>query len=442
MPTLNAVSRPRAALLSLAALLAFLALWPAAGQAAPDGKKEPRPPKVDARAWILLDARDGTVLARKRPSKTLPIASATKLMTAYVALDHFRGRLSKIVRAPRYKALPAESVLGLERGERMAVSDLITAMMLPSANDAAFALAKGVSGSVPAFVAEMNEAAQDLGLRDTSFANPIGLDEPGNGSSARDLAALTLELMENRRFRRTVAQPSATLKTGAMTRTIQTRNSLLTNDPTVDGVKTGHTLNAGYVLVASADRKGVPLVSVVLGAPSESARDAATAQLLDYGASLYKARKVVSRDEELGSIPVTEGDPDSLPLVAAKPVRVTARADQDLSVELKAPEDVAGPVPAGKRLGMATVLLDGDPVDRVAAVAAVAVAEPGWIERSGGALAVALIAVGLILLCAALALVLRRSRRQTGGRAQERTAAERSMLRTELRRKSQENDAS
>jgi D-alanyl-D-alanine carboxypeptidase (penicillin-binding protein 5/6) len=331
-------------------------------------------------------------------------------------------------------------VLGLNDGEQMSVNDLITAMMLPSANDAAFALADGVSGSVPAFVDEMNAAADDLGLEDTGYANPIGLDQPGNGSSARDLASLATVLLQNKRFRKIVSQPSATLETGDMPRTVQTRNTLLLSDPTVDGVKTGHTLGAGYVLVASAERDGVPLISVVLGAPSEAGRDAATAELLDYGASQYRKRTAVPRGEELGTIPVTEGDPESLTLEAGKPLKVTSRDDQEITVELEAPAAVEGPIPAGDRLGEATVLLDGEPVGKVPAVAAFAVAEPGWWERSGGVVAVVLIAGGLILLAVAIFTALRR--RQDGGGAQETTASERAMLRTEVRRRSQENDAS
>jgi D-alanyl-D-alanine carboxypeptidase (penicillin-binding protein 5/6) len=401
MPPSPSPLRLRAACALLSALALLLLLVPTG--TAQEGKGQQAGPQLDATAWILIDARDGTVLAAKDEAKTVPIASTTKMMTAYLALDHFRGNLDALVKAPPYDALPAESVLGLNGGEQMSVDDLLTAMMLPSANDAAFALADGVSGSVPAFVEEMNQAAADLGLMDTGYANPIGLDDPGNGSSARDLASLATELMDNKRFRKIVAQPSATLETGDMPRTVETRNTLLLSDPTVDGVKTGHTLGAGYVLVASAERDGIPLISVVLGASSEAGRDVATAELLDYGAAQYKKRTAVPRGEELGTIPVTEGDPESLTLEAGKPLKVTARADQEIAVELEAPVAVEGPIPAGDRLGEATVFLDGEPVGKVPAVAAFAIAEPGWLERSGGVVAVALIAGGLILLAVAIA---------------------------------------
>ena len=288
--------------LALALLLTLLlGLLPASGAAT---KTEPKAgeaaPELAASAWVLLDARDGERLAAKSASRQLPIASATKLMTAYLALADLP--LDRELEAPAYDALAAESVLGLREGERITVRDLLVAMMLPSANDAAFTVAEGVSGSVPRFVKRMNGAARKLGLRDTSYANPIGLDDPLNGSSARDLAALALELREDARFRRIVAKPEAKLKSGSVPRTVQTRNTLMLSDPSVDGVKTGHTLGAGYVLVASAKRDGVPLLSVVLGADSEAARDAESERLLDYGFSLYRPRQAVGRGEPVGSV--------------------------------------------------------------------------------------------------------------------------------------------
>ena len=257
------------------------------------GAKTPAPPQIPAAAWLLVDARDGSELAGSKQTRTLPIASTTKLMTAYVVLEELD--LDEKITAPGYDALPAESVLGLQEGEKLSVRDLLTAMMLPSANDAAYALAEGAAGSVPAFVDRMNEEAARLGLDDTSYTTPIGLDDPGNGSSARDLATLAGELMKDKRFREIVSQTQATLETGAMPRTVTTRNTLMFSDPSVNGIKTGHTLGAGYVLVASAERGGIPLISVVLGAAGEAERDSASEQLLDFGFSLYQPRVAVKR---------------------------------------------------------------------------------------------------------------------------------------------------
>jgi D-alanyl-D-alanine carboxypeptidase (penicillin-binding protein 5/6) len=171
-------------------------------------------------------------------------------MTAYLALRDLRMGEKLVV--PRYDAEPAESLAGLEKGERLTVHDLLVAMMLPSANDAAETVAQGIAGSEPAFVAEMNRAADKLGLDRTHYANPIGLDAKRNYSTAEDLTTLAEELLSDKPFRRIVAMPKAKLTSGARNRTVINTNTLLRSDPTVDGVKTGHTTDAGYVLVASA----------------------------------------------------------------------------------------------------------------------------------------------------------------------------------------------
>jgi D-alanyl-D-alanine carboxypeptidase (penicillin-binding protein 5/6) len=311
---------------------------------------------------------------------------------------------------------------------------LITAMMLPSANDAAATVANGVAGSEAAFVDEMNAAAADLGLDDTSYSNPIGLDSPDNYSTATDLAELGRALRADKRFREIVAQPEATLKSGAMPRTVTTRNTLLLSDPTVDGMKTGHTSLAGYVLVASAKRQGVPLISVVLGAGSEAGRDAASAELLDYGYSLYERRSPFRADEEMASVEVRYED-DPLELLAARSLPVQARDDQRLAASVDSPAELEGPIEKGEKLGEATVTLDGKFVGRVPLVAAAAVAEPTIVDRVGGpwVVAAAVVLLIVILLLAALALR-RRSHLQ---RRAESAPEERSMRRQERQRRRQ-----
>ena len=202
--------------------------------------RAPRPGAAErvARA-IVIDARSGEALLAKHPDARRPIASTTKLMTALLTLES--GKLERTFTAPAYNALPAESKINLRRGERMKVRDLLTALLLESANDAAVDLAVGVAGSREAFVAKMNAARAQLGLRNTHYANPIGLDAPANYSSARDLATLARQLMANPTFARDVDRPRATLRSGDHPRTIRNRNLLIGRYPFVDGVKTGHT---------------------------------------------------------------------------------------------------------------------------------------------------------------------------------------------------------
>lgn len=391
----------------MAVLLAAAYLAAAHPSPAAAGDELPAAPDVGAASWILLDARDGHELAAHAPAQPRSIASTTKLMTAYVALQ--RLPIDRRLTVPAYAPAPAESVAGLDEGERLTVRDLLLAMMLPSANDAAETVALGVAPSEEAFVERMNEAAAELGLKGTSYANPIGLDDPLNFSTAADLAKLTLELLDDPRFRRIVARPEATLRSGAVDRHVVTRNTLLLSDPSVDGVKTGHTIAAGYVLVASAERKGVPLVSVVLGAPSEGIRDAASEELLDYGYSLYRERSPLRRGERLASASVAYEDAP-LGLLAARSLPLTARADQEIEVIPRAPGAVEGPIRRGERLGSATVTLDGERAGSVRLIAARAIAEPGVVDRLGGPWVVAAIALAAIVILLGVALVLRRRR--------------------------------
>jgi serine-type D-Ala-D-Ala carboxypeptidase (penicillin-binding protein 5/6) len=317
---------------------------------------------VSARAWFLVDAGDGARLAGQGASTSAAIASTTKLMTAYLALRELPLN-ERLVAAP-YDPVPGESLLGLEAEEQISVRDLLYGLLLPSGNDAAVTLAHGVTDTIPAFVAEMNGAASRLGLRDTSYANPIGLDEPSNYSSPRDLAKLTMRLRRQPLFRRIVDTPRTTLQTGAQPRTIVNRNRLVLEVPWIDGVKTGYTLDAGNVLIGSGTRKGVTLLSVVLGAPSEAARDQDTLSLLRYGFSLYLRQTPVRSGERLAA-PAVRGRDETLPLVAARSVRVAARRDQSVRVAVDAPSEVEGPIPRGRRLGTGVVTRDGEVVGRI-----------------------------------------------------------------------------
>jgi D-alanyl-D-alanine carboxypeptidase (penicillin-binding protein 5/6) len=315
-----------------------------------------QPPQLDARAWVLVDPRDGEVLAGKGAEKPRPIASATKLMTAYLALRKLKPQ--QTLKAAPYNALPAESLVGLRAGEKMTVKDLLYALLLPSANDAAATLAQGVSGNTPRFVERMNAAAQELGLENTAYANPIGLDAPGNYSSATDLVTLAAKLRENALFARIVDSPTAVLRSGDRPRRITSRNTLLMKDPSADGVKTGHTIQAGYVLVGSATREGTTLISAVLGAKSEAARDTETEELLNYGFSLYKAETPVTAGEQLAD-PELDYRDESLPLVARNAIEVSAREGQPVETTIDAPDEVSGAVEEGEALGEVVVSVDG-----------------------------------------------------------------------------------
>src|SRR3954454_9304997 len=284
MPSRRGIRGPLAA---LAVLLATACGAPAAAPASA------APPGISAPAAIVIDARTGERLYAKNADDRRAIASTTKLMTATVALS--RAKPSQVFQMPPYPLSPGESKLGLATGERMTFHDLLRAMTLPSANDAAYDVAVNVGGSKEGFVRLMNQRARSLGLSETHYSTPVGLDDPTNYSSGRDLAKLTALLLRNRTFARVVDMRSATLASGARPRTVVNRNDLVLDYPFVSGVKTGHTIDAGYVLVGSASGNGAKVVSVVLGTPSITARDADSLALLRWGVRQFHPVNAVKR---------------------------------------------------------------------------------------------------------------------------------------------------
>jgi D-alanyl-D-alanine carboxypeptidase (penicillin-binding protein 5/6) len=279
-----------------------------------------------------------------------------------------------------YRPAPVESQIGLKPGERMRVADLFEALMLESANDAAETLAEGISGSRARFVAAMNKRAAQLGLDGTSYANPIGLDDPLNYSTARDLASLAFDLMQLPRFARVVDSSSARLETGARPRTVENRNQLIGAYPFVNGVKTGHTTQAGYVLVGSArGRSGARVISVVMGEPSEAGRDADTLKLLRWGLSRFHRVRVLDSDRALARADIEYRD-EQVRLVPQRGVVLRLRDGQQVRRIVKAPDQVSGPMAAGERVGSVTVLVDGERVRRVPLVTATDVPKAGTLR--------------------------------------------------------------
>lgn len=355
---------------ALCLLLAALAIAPAALAAGP--------PRLQSRAAVLMDARSGQLLFAQREQRRAAIASTTKIMTALLTLE--QAKLTDRFTAPPYRPAPAESRIDLRSGERMSVRDLLNALLLESANDAAVTLAVGVAGSRAAFVREMNERARQLGLRDTHYANPIGLDQAGNYSSAQDLARLARLALRDPTFARIVDSPSATLASGERVRRVENRNVLVGRYPFVDGVKTGYTIEAGNVLVGAGRRHGVQLVSVVLGEPTEEARNADTLALLRYGFSQYRVYRPVSRGAQLAAVEVRYRD-RSVPLVASSSYVFTARRGEQVRAAVDAPPEVDGTA-AGEPLGRVRVLVGGKQVGLVTLVAKDAVEPAGALDKA------------------------------------------------------------
>ena len=330
------------------------------------------PPRVDARAYEVVNAATGEVLASRNARARLPMASITKLMTVLVALD--RAELNDVVTVDRDAVGVTGSGVRLRAGERITVRDLVAAAMIQSANDAAVALAAHVAGGdEDAFVALMNRAAVELGLDDTHFVRPDGLDAAGHFSSARDLTRLARIAMHEPVIRKLAVTRNTTIAGG---RSLHTWNDLLGSFPGLVGVKTGHTSGAGWCQVAAARGPGFTVYATILGSPSRGERNADLTELLAWGLSRYRLVPVIARERTYAHAELPYGR-DPLALVAARPVRRPVHVARGLVERVVAPTSVALPVRKGRRFGEVRVYDRGRLVASSPLVAARSVAMPG-----------------------------------------------------------------
>jgi D-alanyl-D-alanine carboxypeptidase (penicillin-binding protein 5/6) len=405
----------------LLALLGGLLLPALAGaasqqrQAAPK-KEANRPPHLQSRSWGLIDARSGDVLTSHALSRPLPIASTTKLMTAYVALKDMP--LDKVVRAQPYEPEYGESLMGLRAGQRISVRDLLYGLILRSGNDAAHTLAVDAAGSEKRFVAQMNRYAAALGLSHTHYANPVGLDEKGNYSSAGDLMTLTRHLLREPAFARIADSRSAVLRSVHPRRRIESINELLELAPWVTGVKTGHTFGALYVLVGSGRKHGIGLISVVIGAWTDEERFDGNLELLEWGFSQYRRKRPIRAGQDLAE-PEIRYSGGELPLRAERSLAVGVRRGQRVEVRVSAPHEVEGPLRRGRRLGRATAFVEGRRVGTVALRASRAVPGASAFDRARAFVVDnwIILAAGLFVILIISAILLRRMARRKEARS-------------------------
>jgi serine-type D-Ala-D-Ala carboxypeptidase (penicillin-binding protein 5/6) len=354
-------------------LLLLLCLG-AAGSAA---AKPAAPVQALARAWFVEDTSSGQVLTSHDAGERMPIASITKLMTVLVALDHHK--LSDVVKVdPRVTTVGQESI-DLEAGELMTVRDLIKGALIQSANDAADALALSVAPSFPAFAVLMNEKARQLGLDNTNFVRPDGLDAPGEYSTASDVARLAIDAMKVPIIRDTVRDRTATISGD---RTLHTWNDLLGVLPGVFGVKTGHTNKAGWCQVAAIRGQGVTLYAVILGSPSETQRDSDLEAMLEWGLDQFRVVDAISNVRVYAHVVLPYGK-TPLALVARNSLLAVARVGLPLQERVVAPTKVSLPVTAGEVLGRVSVWEGSKLVGERPLVAARSVARPGVVGRVG-----------------------------------------------------------
>ncbi len=327
----------------------------------------PRPPEIAARAYLLLDLSSGQELAAREADLAVPPASLTKLMTAYLVFDALRvGRLSldqKLTVSELARRQPGSRMF-LEAGMKVPVEDLIKGLLVQSGNDAAVTLAEGAAGSVERFVQQMNEQAQALGMTATRFMSPTGLTAEGQQSTARDLALLATRLLRDFPARAHFHAIRKYRYEGTPPANDSNRNLLLFRDPSVDGLKTGHTEAAGYCIIATAQRDfphlgpdGAPgprrLMAVVLGAGSESARATEAQKLLNWGYAAFETVKLFEANQAVLTPRVWKGSAAQVRLGRPQAVVVTVPTGLAgrLRTEAVRPEPLVAPLRKGQKVG-------------------------------------------------------------------------------------------
>ncbi|GMW06132.1 MAG: hypothetical protein AMXMBFR8_09290 [Nevskiales bacterium] len=360
-------------------LLALLLFCTAATAALPT---VPPPPEIAAKSYVLIDFATGKVLAARDENTRMEPASLTKLMTAYAVYKALQAGAVKItddVRVSEHAwrtggAGSGGSTTMLPINSSAPMEVMLKGMIIQSGNDASIALAEHVSGSEDAFSDVMNQHAQELGMTNSHFVNSTGLPHPDHYTSAADIAklsrAIIAEFPEHYRWYSEKEFVFNNIRQG-------NRNLLLYRDPTVDGIKTGHTKSAGYCLAASAKRDDMRLISVVMAMESEQARAKASQELLNYGFRFYETRRVQQAGEQIAQSRVWKGVAETVGLGVNADLWLTiprGTADQ-LSSKPEAPRDLIAPVAQGQPVGSLRIELAGEPLAETPLVALAAVEE-------------------------------------------------------------------
>jgi serine-type D-Ala-D-Ala carboxypeptidase (penicillin-binding protein 5/6) len=319
-------------------------------------------PTVNAAAYLVVEATSGQVLAEQNTRQKRDPASLTKLMTAYLVFDALHQKqisLGQRLRVPE-RAWKAEgSRMFIAPGAPVTAEDMIRGLIIQSGNDAAIALAIAVAGNEGDFVTKMNRQAKKLGMDDTQFLNPTGLTQQGHYSTAHDLAVLSLALMRDfPQYTRFYAEKSFTFNKI----TQENRNRLLFLDPTVDGLKTGHTDAAGWCLITTVNRSPRKLLTVVLGAPSDAARISESRKLIDWAFTAFEGKRLYEAKKPIQQLTVWKSTVDSIPVGFNDDVTAVTTTGKvwDITTELTIAEPKFGPIAAGETVGLLKVKRAGN----------------------------------------------------------------------------------
>lgn len=332
---------------------------------------------VSAECACVIDALTGRVIYNKNMEKQHTMASTTKIMTALVALEN--SKLDDVVTVSGNAAGEEGTSLYLKKGQKATMEDLLYGLMLQSGNDAAIAIAEGVSGSVSEFATLMNQKAQELGAVNSSFKNPNGLDEEGHFTTAYDLAIITREAMKNEKFCEIVSTKSKLILDG--TQTVSNHNKMLRMYEGCTGVKTGFTKKSGRCLVTSAERGGVKVIAVTLNAPNDWNDHRA---MLDYAFDTTACYRVIAAGMTVNTVPVICGTSNSVELAAAEDFTITENKTEkfkNITVKCNIPAQVTAPVTEGEIIGDLTVYYCDEPQKTIKLIASASV---GYEEKGSG----------------------------------------------------------
>ena len=344
----------------------------------------PKPPAIAARSYLLEDFHSGQILAAANADERMEPASITKVMTSYVIFRELaagRLQLSDMVTISERAWRMEGSRMFVEVGKQVSVEDLLIGVIVQSGNDATVALAEHIAGSEEAFAGYMNRVAAELGMTGSHFADASGLPHPDHYMTARDIAKVSRALITDfPEYYKWYSQKQFTFNDIVQ----HNRNKLLWRDATVDGIKTGHTEAAGYCLVTSAEREGMRLISVVLGADGEESRASANQALLNYGFRFYETHKLYDARSKLVDARVWKGERETVPLGLANPLFVTIPRNQygDLKANVQMPGRITAPVAAGADLGSVQVRLADQTLLEPSLIALEPVAEGSIWQRA------------------------------------------------------------
>lgn len=343
----------------------------------------PESPQVAAKSFFLQDANSGKVLAENNADLKLAPASLTKIMAVYVVFRELRNghlTLDEMVTVSENAWKTPGSRMFIEVNKQVSIEDLLKGVIIQSGNDASVALAEHVAGDEATFAALMNQHAKRMGMKNTHFTNSMGLPDPEHYTSARDMATLTRALIkEFPEYYSWHAQKEFTYNNI----TQQNRNKLLWRDESVDGVKTGHTEDAGFCLVASAKRNDMRLISVVMGTKSANARANENQTLLNYGFRFFETHKLYNSHESLTKTRIWKGDKNNLELGLAEDLYVTIprRHYNDLKAEISVDKKISAPVSEGQPVGKVNVSLAGVTVSEQPLIALSTVGKGNLFQR-------------------------------------------------------------